>query len=347
MCCGNEMYEPGKEGREGLTRRQVLRAMGAGAGLITLGGLTGCTQFLDVAEAIDKSDNEITAFGVHKKELVLSVGGETLSVTSFSWKNQMHGFDLRFTSDRLKGAMNIRTAIGKGRGITYSRTKGDLFTIRFKVIPNQLPLLNEAARSISFKPLDFLDNEHEKKIQWLNELEAKYPELIRAHRVTVAWNDRQVSLSRANSDKDARKLVKLLAHTRGSSHFPLGESLHKLLAKHKDFVVRAASMFPGAPASSKGVTSQSVGSCISCGIGVFGHFGGAYAAGAACATGVLCGLGIALFIADTIAMAISCVGCADDVTSDDPQDDPPPPPPPDDTCDPTLEPCPDSIYQGG
>lgn len=42
MCCGKETYEEVKEGRVGLTRRQVLRAMGVGTGLMALGGLTGC-----------------------------------------------------------------------------------------------------------------------------------------------------------------------------------------------------------------------------------------------------------------------------------------------------------------
>ncbi len=42
MCCGKETYEEVKEGRGGLTRRKVLRAMGVGTGLMALGGLTGC-----------------------------------------------------------------------------------------------------------------------------------------------------------------------------------------------------------------------------------------------------------------------------------------------------------------
>ncbi len=50
MCCGKESYEEVKEGRGGLTRRKVLRAMGVGTGLVALGGLTGCTQFLDLSE---------------------------------------------------------------------------------------------------------------------------------------------------------------------------------------------------------------------------------------------------------------------------------------------------------
>ncbi len=58
MCCGKETYEEVKEGRGGLTRRKVLRAMGVGTGLMALGGLTGCTQFLGF-------DRDVTRQGVN------------------------------------------------------------------------------------------------------------------------------------------------------------------------------------------------------------------------------------------------------------------------------------------
>ncbi len=44
MCCGDERYEREEGGRASLTRRRMLRAMGVGAGVITLGGLIGCTS---------------------------------------------------------------------------------------------------------------------------------------------------------------------------------------------------------------------------------------------------------------------------------------------------------------
>jgi len=44
MCCGREIHEheEQEEGQVRLTRRQAVKAMGAGVSLIALSGLTGC-----------------------------------------------------------------------------------------------------------------------------------------------------------------------------------------------------------------------------------------------------------------------------------------------------------------
>lgn len=44
MCCGG--YEPSREGKTKVSRRRMVKAMGAGAGLLTIGGMTGCTQLI-------------------------------------------------------------------------------------------------------------------------------------------------------------------------------------------------------------------------------------------------------------------------------------------------------------
>jgi hypothetical protein len=330
MCCGKETYEEVKQGRVGLTRRKVLKAMGVGTGLITLGELTGCIQFLGLDEAANNSDSEITTLGKRNRELILSSDGETLVVSPYSWKNRMHGFDLRFKSDKVKNRMNIRIAMSRGRGITYSRTNHDLLTVRFQVASSQQFLLGEAARSISFDPLDLLIPE--KTIQLYEELEAKYPKLIKAHKVSIAWNNRQVNLIHAESDKGAEQLAQLLEDAKNSSLFPLGERLYQLLLKHKDFVVQVASLFPGGVIS-QGLTAQDTGSCIGCGLGVFGHFAGGYLAGLACLSGIGCALSIAVFIADTIGAAISCGSCLGGGGSGSAGDPSPPPSP---GCGPTC-----------
>lgn len=327
MCCGKETYGQVEEGRGGFTRRQVLRAMGVGTGLVALGGLTGCTQFLGFDQAANNSDDEITALGTRNSELVLSVDGETLSVSPYSWKNQMHGFDLRFDSGKIKDRMDIRTAVRKGRGITYSRTKRDLFTMRFDIAPDQLPLLDEAAESILFNPLDLVETEN--MMQLYNELETRYPELIDAHRITVAWNSRQVRLIRAKSDKSAQQLTRLLEHAKDSPLFPLGEHLYQLVGQHKDFVAQAGLMFPGAGATTQSITAQDTESCARCGVGVAGFFGGTYGAAAACLVsgGAWCAFLLTMLFANEVFTALSCARCAGGGGTTQ-SDDPPPPPPP-------------------
>ncbi|GEM_PF-6333911 len=350
MCCGRDTNEHEKKkevGRARLTRRLLLKAVGVGTSLVALGGLTGCAQLLGIKGSIRQANRDVTTLGV-REELSLAVDGKTLAVKPFSWRGRMHGFDLRFDSDKIKGSMNVRSVLRKGKGITYSRTRRDLFAIRFEVSPDQLPLIDEAARLITFNPLDLLDQE--KAIQIYNRLEDEYPELIRALEVTIVWNNRQasLSLSRADFDKSTRKLAKLLDRAENSLLFPLGKNLHQFLVEHREFVVQAASMFPGAHGvdSQRMLIAQGMHDCIGCGLSIFGHIGGKYSAALACATGVGCALALALVAAATAGLFVSCPYC-DPNSGDNPQNEgspPPPPPPPD--CDPTVELCPESRYEG-
>ncbi len=82
MCCGKEPYEEVKEGRGGLTRRQVLRAMGVGTGLMALGGLTGCVDW--TARSGEDSRSTLLAQGNHSDLVKL------LQATKDQWKDVFH-----------------------------------------------------------------------------------------------------------------------------------------------------------------------------------------------------------------------------------------------------------------
>ncbi len=77
MCCGKETYEEGKEARVGLTRRQVLKAMGVGTGLVALGGLTGCTQLFQFP-ARENSNGNLTALSARQvaKDIIQASGNQ-------------------------------------------------------------------------------------------------------------------------------------------------------------------------------------------------------------------------------------------------------------------------------
>ncbi|GEM_PF-5741620 len=66
MCCGREIYEheEREEGRVRLTRRQVLKAVGLGASLATLSGLTGCTSLIVSTSSSHESREEVQALSL-------------------------------------------------------------------------------------------------------------------------------------------------------------------------------------------------------------------------------------------------------------------------------------------
>ena len=64
MCCGG--HEPSREEKTQVSRRRMVKAMGAGAGLVTLGGLTGCTQLLDAESGVLTGTGDLKALGLRR-----------------------------------------------------------------------------------------------------------------------------------------------------------------------------------------------------------------------------------------------------------------------------------------
>jgi hypothetical protein len=81
MCCGKETHEEVKEGQGGLTRRQVLRAMGVGTGWVALGGLTGCTQLLTFNSDLSSryANDTVTASSIKDKLAILRQTGKRVN----------------------------------------------------------------------------------------------------------------------------------------------------------------------------------------------------------------------------------------------------------------------------
>ncbi len=104
MCCGKETYEEMQGGRVGLTRRKVLKAMGAGAGLVALGGLTGCTAWLaDSGFTSESSAGKVSAAGTASDRLKKALSrvdqkliheiNETKEAWSRVWKMAFHNHE--------------------------------------------------------------------------------------------------------------------------------------------------------------------------------------------------------------------------------------------------------------
>ncbi len=169
-------------------------------------------------------------------------------------------------------------------------------------------------------------------IEWYREEETRYPELIAAHSVSVAWNGRQVDVTRADSEQSAQQLAELFKGIDDSPLLPLGERLYQLLIQHKEFVVQAGKLFPST-ASSQGVIAQDAESCVACGIGTAGHYYGAWRTGAACLTGLAgCLVGVFFLLAETYFTARACGRCG--TGGSDSGGNPPPP------CNPSSADCP-------
>jgi hypothetical protein len=227
MCCGKETHEEVKEGQGGLTRRKVLKAMGVGTGLITLGGLTGCTQLIDfnsdlmeqqVNGAVNAAGSkEGLVFG--EQQVVLLAGDERITVKAVSWLDRMYGLDLVYESK--ESSVHSRIYSGVGEVYLYHRSEDDLITIHSKMNLGGLHQLKVAIDAIAFQPSDFFDlinpkmRDKVKKrlLRNFERVKSTHAEALQGHSLELDWNGEGVPiapLAYIDPQRAAKQIAELL-----------------------------------------------------------------------------------------------------------------------------------------
>jgi hypothetical protein len=348
MCCGKETYEEVKQGRVGLTRRKVLRAMGVGTGLITLGGLTACTQLLGLDQGLmDKRPNGVLSTAgsddglvYGNQRAVLSTGNEKITAVAVSWRDQLHGFDIIFNSLNAGRGIHNRILAGNGNWISYTSSQDDLLTIRSKIAPGQLQRISEAVESMDIRPSDLVDLLDPKKKSQIQEkitrnferAKAKYRMAFRGHSLSINWKGQNMPIAPlvySDGGKASKQLVTGLQKDKGNPLWTLGDSLLRLIEKNKEFALQTASTFPSVTngASSQGrVEGQFLDPCSACALGVAGLEYGKWNL-LRCAFGIIgCVTVLVPFAIGAVLTASSCSGCAGGGNGGGTTNEDPPPP---------------------
>lgn len=116
MCCDKETFEEVKEGRVGLTRRQALKVMGVGGGLVALGGLTGCTSLLNLPEK-GSNDSALLAQGSGSRKEVTAL----LRKSEDQWKAVFATLASAYKShnNNLSGQLEVQVKDAKQLSLKY------------------------------------------------------------------------------------------------------------------------------------------------------------------------------------------------------------------------------------
>jgi hypothetical protein len=117
MCCGKEVYEEWEQGRIGLTRRQVLKAMGVGSGIVALSSLGGCISLVDSDHQIRNSDvSEVTASS-SSPWVEVRKGRDRLQARLVYPRGESLGLDFLFESNTNK--LMVKYRINKKRFLVH------------------------------------------------------------------------------------------------------------------------------------------------------------------------------------------------------------------------------------
>jgi hypothetical protein len=340
MCCGKETYEKVKEGQVGLTRRKVLKAMGVGTGLLTLGGLTGCTQLLGL-------DRDVTRRGVNgvvstaassdglvfgDRQAVLLVGDEKITAKAVSWQDRMQGLDLVYESGN--GNVQSRIYTGTGEVYVYHRSEDDLITIHSQVKQERLQQLREALEAIGFNQSDFFDllnprtkEQTEKRImENFKRVKEKHSESFKTHHLDLDWNGLGVGVTPlvySNPTGAAKQISSRLKKAHGRAIWTRGQRTTELVGTNKEFFHEMVALYPGAVSSQNHDSSA----CSGCGTGAaVTTYRGWWLAGCLVpGYQVMC---ISAIVATAIGVGLTSLACSRCYHSGTtPSSDPPPPPP--------------------
>jgi len=266
MCCGKETFDEVKSSQGKLSRRRVVKAMGAVGGLVALGGLTGCTQLLGIDGT--STPTKVTALGLKRSPTVaLSADGMSASANPFVTAT-LRGLDISFRSPN--GPLAIHAGFSPDSQSVFILIQGAdaQLAASNRIDPELADVLRR--RAIRLDVNDLMQTILHRDQQGIRRIHDQISAQVGNDFEIQIAGEIVINGDSPASTKNQGTILKGFQQLKNSSFQKVALDFFNFCGRHPDFLQQIATLMPAGASTAQGVVGLDWKPCAGCGAALGG-----------------------------------------------------------------------------